>query len=191
MKSSVLLLLVVLAGCMAQPTVTSWLDPVSVATITAQREPLVLVAQTSSSRRVLARKFAHLTAIEVNRMGNRRLYLAIIPRMPGEFTPQQQAALESSFEEVEIRIEDRPVVLTRYTGSAVELGIGEPALLPIYGSTPIYFPVERAVLRAMVDSSQVELAALGVPGKPQLYQGRSDGRHSLDEFVSQLPEVAL
>lgn len=191
MKCSVLLLLVMLAGCMAQPTVTSWLDPVSVATITAQSEPLVLMAQTSSARRILARRIVHLTAIEVNRMGTRQLYLAVIPRIAGEFSSQQQASLENSFEEVEIRVDDRPVLLTRYTGSVAELGIGRPALLPIYGSTPIYFAVERSVLRALAESNRVELAALGLPGKPQLYQGRTDGQRSLGDFVSQLPEAAL
>lgn len=191
MKCSVLLLLVMLAGCTSQPTVTSWLDPVSVATITAQSEPLVLMAQTSSARRVLSRTYAALTAIEVNRMGTRRLYLAVIPRIPGEISPQQQATLESSFDEVEIRIEDRPIVLTRHTGSVAELGIGEPALLPVYGSTPIYFAVERTTLSAMAESNRLELAALGLSGKPQLYQGRTDGLRSLGEFVSQLPDATL
>src|SRR5690606_25804801 len=49
MKHSVLLVLSMLAGCTAQPTVTSWLDPVSVATITSQSTPLVLAHGSYSS----------------------------------------------------------------------------------------------------------------------------------------------
>lgn len=189
MKCSVLLLLVMPAGCMSQPTVTSWLDPVSVATITAQSEPWVLTGQ--ASRRMQPRKYAHLTALEVNRMGTRRLYLAVLPRISGEFSRVEAARLESSFDAVEIRVDDHSVLLTRYTGDVAELGIGQPALLPIYGSEPLYFPIERTDLLAMTRANRVELAALGLPGKPQLYQERTAGRRWLGDFVSQLPGAAL
>ena len=188
MKHSVLLLLLTLAGCMAQPTVTSWLDPVSVATITSQTGPLVL-ARTTASRRISQREFAQLTAIEINRMGARRLYLLLIPRTTGDFTPKQRASFESSFGEVEIRMDDRTLVLTQYTGDLAELGIGQPALpLPISGSTHIYFPIERAELRAMAASNRIELTALGLAGEPQLYEEWKDGRRSLSDFLGQLPE---
>jgi hypothetical protein len=187
MKHSVLLLLLTLAGCMAQPTVTSWLDPVSVATITSQAEPLVL-ARVSASRRINQREFAQLTAIEINRMGARRLYLVLIPRSSGDFTPKQRASFEGSFGQIELRVDDRPVVLTKYQGSVAELGIGQPALpLSISGSTFIYFPIERAELRAIAGSNRVELVALGLPTEPQLYQELRDGRRSLSDFLSQLP----
>jgi hypothetical protein len=187
MKHSVLLLLLTLAGCMAQPTVTSWLDPVSVATITSQTQPLVLVRLTSSHR-ISQREFAQLTAIEVNRMGARRLYLVLIPRSSGDLTPKQRASFESSFGQVEILVDDRSIALTQYEGSIAELGIGQPALpLPIYGWTPIYFPIERADLRALAGSNRIELAALGLPMKPQLYEEWSDGRRSLNDFLGQLP----
>jgi hypothetical protein len=187
MKYSVLLLLVTLAGCMAQPTVTSWLDPVSVATITSQTEPLVLV-RASAFRRINQREYAQLTAIEINRMGARRLYLALIVRSTGDLTPKQRASFESSFDQVEMRVDGRTVALTPHTGSVAELGLGQAALpLPIAGATPIYFPIERAELRAIAASTQVELVAHGLTGASQLYEEWSDGRRSLGDFLSQLP----
>ncbi|HEY0686681.1 MAG TPA: hypothetical protein VGD45_30355 [Steroidobacter sp.] len=185
MKYSVLLVLLTLAGCMAQPTVTSWLDPVSVATITSQTEPLVLMR---GSGRINQRKLAQLTAIEVNRMGARRLYLVLIPRSTGDVTYKQQTSFESSFQQIKLRMDDRSLALTQYTGNLAELGIGQPALpLPIDGSAPMYFPIERDDLRAMAASSRIELTALGLPKEPQLYEEWKDGRRSLSDFLSQLP----
>ncbi|MBM0105984.1 hypothetical protein JM946_14725 [Steroidobacter sp. S1-65] len=187
MKYSVLLLLLSLAGCMAQPTVTSWLDPVSVATITSQTQPLVLARVTSSSK-INRRDFAQLMAIEVNRMGARRLYLTLIPRTSGDLTPKQMTSFESSFGEIEIRTEERMLVLNQYAGDVAELGIGDPTLpLPISGSTFIYYPIERDDLRALATSTRIELAALGVPNRPQYYEEWKDGRRSLSDFLGQLP----
>lgn len=187
MKYSVLLVLLALAGCTAQPTVTSWLDPVSVATLTSQTEPVVLVRVTPSSR--IQRSFVQLMAVEVNRMGARRLYLVMMPRISGTLTPDQVAALERSFGQVEIRADERSVTLDRYTGAVAELGIGQPELVPIAGSPHIYFPIEHADLRAMAAARQFELVALGL-SSPRLYEEWSNGRRSLGDFVSQLPGAA-
>lgn len=187
MKYSVLLLLLTLAGCTAQPTVTSWLDPVSVATITSQTEPLLLARVKPSS--TIKRSFAQLTAIEVNRMGDRRLYLVLIPRISGDLTPKQLASFERSFGKVEIRAGDRSVVLDRYTGNVAELGIGDPALIPVTGSPHIYYSIERADLRAMAGSNRVELVAMGLPS-PRLYEEWGERRPSLEDFLSQLPGAA-
>lgn len=187
MKYSVLLSLLLLAGCMSQPTVTSWLDPVSVATITSQTKPLVLVRATAS-RKISQREFAQLMAIEVNRMGARRLYLALIPRTTGDLTPKQMTSFESTFAEIELRMDERSLALTQYAGDLAELGIGEATLpLPVSGSSFIYYPIERAELRALAASSRVELTARGLPDKPQFYEEWKDGRPSLSDFLSQLP----
>lgn len=184
MSLLLLMLPMLLAGRMAQSEVTSWLDPVSVATITSQAEPLTLVRVVTSSR--TKRTFAQLTAIEINRMGARRLYLVLTPRMSDMVTPDQRVSFERSFEQAEIRLDERSVALARYTDSVAELGIGEPALLPIFGSRHIYYPIERAQLHAMATSTRFEFIALGL-SNPQPYKERNEGRRSLGEFVSQLP----
>lgn len=187
MKHSVLVLLLTLSGCMARPTVTSWLDPISVATLTSQVDPLVL-ARVTASRRIDQKEFAQLTALEINRMGTRRLYLVLSPRSTRDLTPKQQASFERSFGQIELRLDDRPMLLTQYQGAIKEIGIGQAALpLPIPGSTHIYFPIARAELQAMAASSQVKLSALGLPMEPQLYEEWKDGRGSLSDFLDQLP----
>lgn len=189
MKYSLLLLLLTLAGCVAQPTVTAWMDPVSVATITSQTEPLVL-ARVTMSRKINQREFAQLTALEINRMGARSLYLVLTPYSTSDLTYKQRASFERSFGQIEIRVDDLSVVLTAYQGDVAELGIGEQTLpLPISGSTHLYFPIERADLRALAGSNRIELMALGLPKKTQLYEEWKDGRRSLGEFLSQLPDL--
>ena len=186
MKYSVLLLLLTLAGCTAQPTVTSWLDPVSVATITAQTDPLVFVRVTSSYR--IQKAFAQLQAIEINRMGDRRLYLVLTQRISKDGTPDQVAGFERAFSQVEIRADDRSVTLTRYTGNVSELGIGQPALLlPIVGPTYSYYPLERADLQAMAKANRVELVALGLSTPSRYEEWMSKGRPGLSDFLSRLP----
>lgn len=189
MKFSMLLLLLLLAltGCVAQPPVKSWLDPVSVATITSQSEPMVLARVVPTSK--TKRSFAHMAAVEVNRMGARSLYLVLIPRITGELTQKQRASFERSFAQIEIRAADRSIALSPYTGDVAELGIGDPALLPISKSPRFYYPIERIDLDAIAAAERIELMALGL-STPHIYEEWSSGRRELVEFVNQLPNVS-
>lgn len=184
MKHSVLLVLLMLAGCVAQPTVKSWLDPVSVATITSQSTPLVLARASSSSK--IQRTFAQVSAVEVNRMGARSLYLVLVPRISNEVTPTQLATFQRSFDQIELRADERSIALARYTGDLAELGIGDPELLPILGARFNFYPVSRADLRALADSQQVALVAMGLQS-PRHYEEWNGSRRSLQDFVAQLP----
>lgn len=187
---SALLLLLALGGCATQPTVKSWLDPVSSVTITAQTQPLVLV-RASPAPTENERDYAQLTAIEVNRMGDRKLYLVAILWTTGNLAPDQQAAFDDSFAKIDVDLGDRTVALTRHPGEAAELGISQPQLpLSIPGSRHLYFPVERGDLRAISQSSRVQLVARGVPDAPRRYEEFADGRQSLSDFLSQLPELS-
>jgi hypothetical protein len=189
MKYSVLLVLLALAGCATQPTVKSWLDPVSSATITAQIEPLVL-ARAEPMHQIDERDYAQLAAIEVNRMGDRRLYLIAVLWSNVEHSNKQRQDFENSFAQVEVRVDDRSVALTRHPDEVSVLGIGQsplPLPLPIPGSHHVYFAIERADLRAIAQSNSVQLTALGIPDAPQRYEEWKDGRESLGDFLSQLP----
>jgi hypothetical protein len=187
MKYSALLLSLALAGCASQPTVKQWLDPVSSVTITAQTEPLVLI-RAAPAPSANERDYAQLAAIEVNRMGERKLYLVAILWTTADLSSNQGSSFEDSFAKIEVQLSDRTVALTRHDGEISELGIGDPALpLPIPGSRHIYFPVERNDLRALSQSSSVQLTARGVPDAPRRYEEFADGRQSLSDFLSQLP----
>ena len=189
MKYSALLLsLMILAGCAAQPTVKSWIDPKSSVTVTAQTEPLVLI-RAEPAPSLNERDYAQLTAIEVNRMGDRKLYLVAILWSSAELWTDQQGKFDGAFKQIEVNLGDRTVALTPHTGNAAELGINQALPLPIPGSTQVYFPISRDDLRAISRSSKIQLTARGVPDAPRRYEEWQDGRQSLNDFLGQLPEV--
>lgn len=119
-------------------------------------------------------------------MGQRSVYLVLIPRISGHLTARQRATFERSFDQLEIRADHRAVALARYTGSVAELGIGDPALLPIAGWPRLYYPIERVDLDAIAAANRFELRAVGL-STPQLYEEWSGRRHVLVDFVRQLP----
>ena len=187
MKYTSLLLMFSLLGCATAPTVKSWLDPVSSATITAQSVPLI-VARDEQTRSIDERDFAQLAAVEVNRMGERRLYLVAVLWSSEHQTRTERDEFEKSFARVELRMGDRSTTLARHQGDIAELGIGQsPLPLPMSGSQQLFFPIERADLNALASSNRVQLIALGAPDTPQLYEEWQDGRRSLGDFLSQLP----
>lgn len=186
MKYTSLLLILTLVGCTTAPTVKSWLDPVSSATLTTQNAPLIL-AREESARSVTEREFTQLTALEVNRMGERRLYLIAVP-WNAERTRRANDDFEKSFERIELRMGERAATLTRYQGDVAKLGIGQsPLPLPTPGSRQWFFPIERAELSALANSTHVQLVALGLPDSPLRYDEWQDGRRSLHDFLGQLP----
>jgi hypothetical protein len=161
---------------------------VSAATITAQGEPLI-VARDEQTRSINERDFAQLTAVEVNRMGERRLYLVAVLWSSAQRTRVERDGLEKTFERVELRMADRSTTLARHQGDVAELGIGQsPLPLAVSGSQQLFFPIERADLSALASSDRVQLVALGQPESPQIYQQWQDGRRSLNDFLGQLPQ---
>jgi hypothetical protein len=187
MKYLAPLVLLMLGGCVTQPSVQSWLDPVSMATITAQTEPMVLARQ-EKRRTSNGRDYAQLTAIEVNRMGDRKLYLVAVLWSNAQLTGKQWQNFENTFEQIELRMDQTPVTLTRLPDDVAALGIGQtPLPLPIPGSRQIYYSIDRPELRSLVTSNRIELTALGRADAPVPFEEREDGRRSLNDFLSQLP----
>lgn len=190
MKNTSLLLLLTLLGCSSTPTVKSWLDPVTSATITAQSEPLI-VARDEQTRSINERDFAQLAAVEVNRMGERRLYLVAALWSSAQQTRTERDRFEKSFERVELRMGDRSTTLARHQGDVSKLGVGQsPLPLPVSGSQQLFFPIERTDLAALASSTRVQLVALGEPDAPQIYEEWQDGRRSLNDFLAQLPNLS-
>jgi hypothetical protein len=179
--------MLLLAGCVTQPSVQSWLDPVSMATITAQAEPMVL-ARVEKRRTAEGRDYAQLTAIEVNRMGARKLYLVAVLWSNAQLTGKQWQSFEHSFRQIEVTLDEQAVTLERLPEDVSTLGIGQtPLPLPIPGSRQIYYPIDRPELRAMVAANRIKLMAQGWAEAPQPFAEREDGRRSLSDFLSQLP----
>jgi hypothetical protein len=176
-----------LGGCVTQPSVKSWLDPVSMATITAQTEPMVLT-RLETRRTANGRDYAQLTAIEVNRMGDRKLYLVAVLWSNAQLTGKQWQNFENAFAQVEVRLGERSMTLSRLPEDVSALGIGQtPLPLPIPGTRQIYYFIDRAELRELAESNSIELTALGRPEAPVPFEEKQDGRRSLGDFLSQLP----
>jgi hypothetical protein len=187
MKYLAPLVMLMLTGCVTQPSVKSWLDPVSMATITAQGDPIVLMRQ-EKRRTADGRDYAQLTAIEVNRMGDRKLYLVAVLWSNAQLTGKQWQNFENTFQQIEVRLDDRPITLTRLPDDVSALGIGQsPLPLEIPGTRQIYYSIDRPELRAIVASTSIALTALGRADAPQPFQEREDGRRSLSDFLAQLP----
>lgn len=179
--------LFMLSGCATQPSVKSWLDSVSMATITAQTEPMVLT-RLEKRRTANGRDYAQLTAIEVNRMGDRKLYLVAVLWSNAQLTGKQWQNFEDSFAQVEVRLDERSMTLSRMPEDVSTLGIGQtPLPLPIPGTRQIYYFIDRAELHAMAESNSIDLTALGRGEAPVPFEEREDGRRSLNDFLSQLP----
>jgi hypothetical protein len=179
--------LFMLAGCVTQPSVKSWLDPVSMATITAQTDPMVL-ARRENRRTANGRDYAQLTAIEVNRMGTRKLYLVAVLWSNAQLTGKQWQNFEDAFQKIDVRLDEQTMTLTRLPDDTAALGIGQtPLPLPIPGTRQVYYPIDRPELRAFVASNRLEITALGRAEWQIPFEEREDGRRSLNDFLSQLP----
>ena len=192
MKYFAPLLLLFLAGCATSPVnVTSWLDPVSVATITAQAQPLMFALleptrKFQPTQGFNEREYAQLTAIEVNRMGERRLYMVVTSW--SKTRPYEQRTLfRNAFSSIELRLGERNIDLTAHEGTATELGIGQSQLpLQLHGSDYRFYPLERADLKALAATDRIVLAATGIPS-PLSYEELTETRSSLSAFIDQLP----
>lgn len=187
MKYLAPLMLLLLTGCASQPSVKSWLDSVSMSTITAQAEPMVLVRQ-ENRRTTNGRDYAQLTAIEVNRMGARKLYLVAVLWSNAQLTGKQWQNFENAFQQIEVRVDERTLALTRLPEDVSSLGIGQtPLPLDLPGTRQVFYPIDRTELRAIAESNQIGLKALGRAEVQTPFEEREDGRRSLGDFLSQLP----
>jgi hypothetical protein len=179
--------MLLLGGCVAQPSVKSWLDPVSMATITAQADPMVL-ARLENRRSANGRDYAQLSAIEVNRMGQRKLYLVAVLWSNAQLTGKQWQKFEDAFQQIEVRVDEQTLQLTRLPEDVSQLGIGQtPLPLDVPGTRQVFYSIDRPELRALAQSTHLELKAQGRSDLLVAFEEREDGRRSLSDFLGQLP----
>lgn len=179
--------MLLLAGCVTQPSVKSWLDPVSMATITAQADPMVLT-RLESRRTANGRDYAQLSAIEVNRMGERKLYLVAVLWSNAQLTGKQWQKFEDAFQQIEVRMNEQTLTLTRLPEDVSKLGVGQtPLPLDLPGTRQVFYSIDRPELRALAESTRLELTAQGRSDLLVPFEEREDGRRSLSDFLEQLP----
>jgi len=155
-----------------------YLDEKTAATITVVADPWVLASERSAQTE--ERDFLNLYAIDVNRMGEHRQYLAVLQWWPeaegGKVTPTLQ-----------LHATDRTITLNAAPEDARALGIAQPvAQTTAIGSKWWYFPVTREVLADVAKSPDLR-ATLVVGSAQTSFAKWRDGSAELIELTDALP----
>jgi len=144
LKTFSLLGLIALAACATQSGTTprEYLDETTAATITVVSRPWVFV-EAPSAATTATRDFLNVYAIDVNRSGDHRQYLAVLQWWPREGTSN---ARESKT--LDLAVGDRTVALNSAADEPRKLGIAQPldSSAPS-GSQWLYFPVDKQLLQ--------------------------------------------
>lgn len=196
-------ILLVLAGCATTRAVTprEYLDEATAATVTVVAEAWIYSekrarpAATPMDNRSAAagafpsefasdnRDFLSVYAIDVNRMGSHRQYLAVLQSHPRDGTSGATGPTPT----LELGIADRTLSLQTITQTPRALGIAQaPAEAAMRGSRWWYFPVGKDVLAAIAGSRDLQ-AALVVEGERITYEVWRDGSAELAELTAVLP----
>ena len=168
------------SACVA-PVVSprSYLDEETAATVTTVAQPWIFTGEQVA----FAAKdgdYLDLFALDVNRMGAHRQYLAILVSTP----PQ---AVSSNPLTLELTGGGQSVSLQPTTDTARLLGISKP-LAPSYSTTARwwYFPVGKEIFATVVRSPDLT-ATLVVGGERVRFTTWRDGSADVDKFNAALP----
>lgn len=174
--SAIVCVLIGLLGCAATPTTTprEYLDEQTAATIKVVADPLIFVTDSPGGR-----DYLNVYAIDVNRMGEHRQYLAVFQWWP----PAGQLSAAT----LELQAAGDTILLEATSASARELGIAQQ----IDPSTPKdgrwhYFPANKGVFDTLARSSDIR--AMLISGEQRLaYALWRDGRAELTNLAAEIP----
>lgn len=174
------LLQLTLMGC-ATPTLAprEYLDEDTAATITMVAEPWIFASERSSAASA-KRDFLSLYAIDVNRMGDHRQYLAVL-----QWWPPEVGAAAAPRLTLETQGTSHSLQATREQPRS--LGIAQP----LAGSSTEegkwwYFEVDKQLL-ANVAAARDLRASFAIDGEPTAYTMWRDGSQELTELTAVLP----
>jgi hypothetical protein len=167
----------------AGDAVRHYLDDKTAASITLAREPIVF-ARERTDLAVNARDYLSLTAIEVNRTGERTYYWSgyiwsTIDRRDGApvLDPAAQLMLVA---------DGRPIRLVDEQGRSRMLGVGTPPTpMPVRSAKPVLYRVEPEVLRYVSGSNDLSVL-LVTEGISESLTPWRDGRRELLAFLRYL-----
>jgi hypothetical protein len=165
-----------LTACAMTPAVAprEYLDERTAATITMVAQPWIF--NRDHARPQL--DFVHLYAIDVNRMGDHRKYLAVVKYWPA---PEHEELIDVS-PVLEVDVGDQPVRFKAVEEDARELGIGQPLDAAAPRSAKIWlYPVESNALKRIAGADSLSVALL-TDGTRASYSVWRDGRAELSEF---------
>jgi hypothetical protein len=157
-------------------TPREYLDEQTAATIKVVSDPWIFTRERTSSA-VDTHDYLNIYAIDVNRMGDHRQYLAVLKAWPEN----------SSDSTLELTTNEGSVKLQPTTQSARELGIAQPiAAAFAYDATWRYFPVNKEVLAKLAHSQNLS-AAVNVADSRVPYVIWRDGSAEVTELTAILP----
>jgi hypothetical protein len=171
-----------LAACATPHSATprEYLDEKTAATITVVADPWVLASERSAEND--ERDFLNLYAIDVNRMGEHRQYLAVL-----QWWPASDAVSGNVAPTLQLHAADGTISLSPAPADARALGIAQPvAQSTAIGSKWWYFPVNKDVLADVAKSPDLR-ATLVVGSAQTAFIKWRDGSAELIELTDALP----
>lgn len=173
--------LLLLSGCAANVvTPREYLDEETAATITVVADPWIFTGEQMGAS-LNDRDYLNMFAIDVNRMGTHRQYLAVLQSIP----PAALAAAPSPT--LELRGGGQTVSLQPTTEEPRKLGIAKP-VAPSYSMDAKwwYFPVDKQLLGTVARAKDLQ-ATMVAADKRLAYVMWRDGSEEITELTAVLP----
>jgi hypothetical protein len=169
-----------LAGCATPTAPREYLDEQTAATITVVADPWIFVRDLTVSAEA-QRDFLNLYAIDVNRMGDHRQYLAVL-----QWWPPARANAAESLPVLELQAPDGTIALQATAQDARQLGIAQPLATAHSAEAKWwYFPVDKKVLASVARSGKLS-ATLVANSERTAYVIWRDGSAELTELTTVL-----
>ena len=178
----------ILAGCTSEgPRVSEYLDPETAVTVRALAEPL-LYAHAAPELAANARDYLSLGLVEVNNMGARKHYLALVSwsTINRERVGAEPAPVP---EQIEITLAGHPHEFKPVGHESRSLGIGGALFRPPSGYVgESWYLMTAAEVRALAAAPPDSIGLPQESGRVEYETWRGD-RGALAEFVRDIPDA--
>jgi hypothetical protein len=174
----------VMAGCSTPRPAgpREYLDEKTAATITVVSDPWIFTREEFGAA-VDENDFLNLYAMDVNRMGDHRQYLAVLQSIP----LATEASAEPRAPQLELRMGDQKMSLQPILDDPHTLGIAEPiAACYTLTSRWWFYPVSKQTLATVAESTDLN-ASLTAEGRRIPYVNWRDGRAEVAALTAVLP----
>jgi hypothetical protein len=173
-----------LFGCSTERVVTprEYLDEQTAATITVVKDPWIFTRESARTADSQYRDFLHLYAIDVNRMGDHRQYIAALQ----SFSAEQRLQTHEP-PTLELRTGEWSITLRASAAQPKEIGIVQPvAEAYTLNASWWYFPVDKQTLASIANTTDLQATMLHREERVAYTLWR-DGREELSELTAVLP----
>lgn len=182
-----ILLMMTLGACSGTPAAKtrSWLDERTAVTVTAQ-EPVAVFARDEQMRAMNVRDYAEIGAVEVNRQGERHVYLVIVSWSTIDRTAEEHESIEDAFATTTLWADDRPITLKRFSTDRATAGLRQrPYRAPTPGALESWYAITLNELRSLAAAELVKMSADG-GDEPRRYEQWRSGTTGFANFVEYL-----